>query len=347
MRLLRTVLPASFYLLLIVACHPKQVVTSSAAGTSYISLKGVDYSDENNWAALPQKKDFSDSIPAPLLSDYHRDTSVDVFFIHPTTFTNKEATEWNASIEDAALNEKTDRSTILFQASVFNRYNIYAPRYRQAHIRAYFGNDSLSGSHALELAYGDIKKAFDYYLTHKNAGKPLIIAAHSQGTTHAKRLLAEYFDNKPLQKQLVVAYLIGIPVAAGSFQSIPVCNDSLQTGCFLTWRTFRRGFEPDYNQYFRQSVVVNPLNWKTDTSYAAVPLHRGAILRDFNTINYHVNDAQSHKDLLWVSRPRFPGSRFYRSKNYHIGDYNLFYLNIRENLDQRVRAYKSDSIGHR
>ena len=36
------------------------------------------------------------------------------------------------------INKKTDEKPILYQASAFNEFPVYAPRYRQAHIRAYF-----------------------------------------------------------------------------------------------------------------------------------------------------------------------------------------------------------------
>ena len=42
-------------------------------------------------------------------------------------------------------------------------------------------------------------------------------------------------------------------------------------------------------------------------------------------------------------KPRVRGSRLVNIKNYHIGDYNLFYMNIRENVKQRVQAYFTHS----
>jgi hypothetical protein len=59
-----------------------------------------DYTNLDYWAAHPDKKDPSDSIPAPLRSET-RDTLADVFFLHPTTFTDKkEADRPNAAIDD-------------------------------------------------------------------------------------------------------------------------------------------------------------------------------------------------------------------------------------------------------
>lgn len=319
------------------SCAPKPVQQAVAASADHFRV--TDFTQQNNWAALPQKTDPSDELPVPLSAAYERDSSVDVFFIHPTTFTGDFNGHWNADLQDHQLNHRTDISTIRLQASVFNTYNLYAPRYQQAHIHSFYTADKEKAAIALERAYQDIRAAFQYYLDKWNQGRPIILAAHSQGTFHAKQLMRDFFEGKALRKKLVAAYLIGYPVEPGYFSQVAVCADSVQTGCYLGWRTFRHGFEPAYDSAFRQSVVVNPLSWTTDSSIANVELHKGAVLRNFKKIYYRVSDAQVHGDLLWISRPRFPGSWLYKSKNYHIGDINLFYMNIRQNLALRVRSY--------
>ncbi|MEY2646843.1 MAG: hypothetical protein RL158_819, partial [Bacteroidota bacterium] len=158
-----------------------------------------DYSQLAYWAAHPDKRDPSDSLPKPLKKDFQASDKADVFFVYPTSYldTNKPS-GWNASLKDAKLNLYTDYTSILNQASIFNQAGkIYAPRYRQAHIKAYSPvnyADTLKALAAFELAYQDVKAAFEYYLAHYNNGKPIIIASHSQGSTHSKRLLKEFFD---------------------------------------------------------------------------------------------------------------------------------------------------------
>src|SRR5256714_552157 len=299
-----------------------------------------EYSSGYYWAALPGKKDPSDSVPAALTQGYLPDSTVDVFFIHPTTFTNIKDEGWNADINEAGLNAKTDYSTILFQASVFNQANVYAPRYRQANLKAYFTNDTLQAMKAFNLAYQDVRSAFQYYLDHFNHGHPIIIASHSQGSTHALRLLKEYFDGKPLQEKLVVAYVIGMNIPINSFVWLKPCNDSTQTGCFCGWRTFKRGHEPFLLGKYKESYVTNPLNWTTGGDYAGYDLNKGAVLKKFNKLYPHVTDAQIHNSILWSNRPKFPGSFLYRVNNYHIGDINLFYLSIRENMQTRIRSFR-------
>ena len=329
------------------ACTPAFAQSVAGYSRSAADSSGrPDYSSLAYWAAHPDKLDPSDSIPAPLRADFLKDSSVDVFFIHPTTLTEAGAQEWNADLGDSALNQKTDRTTILFQASVFNEYRVFAPRYRQAHLRAYYTQDTASARLAFDLAYSDVRAAFQYYLDHYNQGRPIIIASHSQGTTHAERLLKEFFEDKPLKGKLVAAYIIGMAIPRDSFPGLPACRDSGATGCLIGWRTYKEGFEPPFVAKEKDlSIVVNPLTWTTTDEYAPRRLNKGAILINFNKLVLGVVDAQIHDGVLWVHRPHFPGSFLYRTNNYHIGDINLFYLNIRENLRTRVRNYKMPEPG--
>ncbi|HEX5155554.1 MAG TPA: DUF3089 domain-containing protein [Parafilimonas sp.] len=304
----------------------------------------TDYSKLSNWAAHPWKKDPSDSVPAPLRKDYRQDSSVDVFFIHPTTYTNRERPfGWNAPVDDSLLNKKTDETTILYQASIFNEAGrVFAPRYRQANLSAYFTQDTATALAAFDTAYEDVKAAFQYYLDHYNNGRPIIIASHSQGTTHAKRLLKEFFDGTALQHQLVAAYLVGMAVEPDCFASIHACTTPDETGCVCSWRTFKEDFEPLYVQQEKfTAVVTNPLTWKINEPVASRSENKGAVLLKFNKIIPHPVNAEVHNGVLWVEKPRFFGNVFYTNKNYHIGDYNLFYINVRENAEERIGAFEN------
>ena len=323
----------------------------SSCADKYLSYKNLyqfksidkkpDYSNLNYWAAHPLKWDPSDSIPKPLRKE-KRDTLVDVFFLHPTIYTMElKDSSLNADINDAYLNAKTDYSSILYQASVFNQHaRIYAPRFREAHISAYFTNDTLASINAFATAYADIKAAFEYYLKNYNHGRPIIIASHSQGSTHALHLLKDFFENKPLQKQLVAAYIVGMTIPKNSFSSLKMCEDSLQTGCVCGWRTFREGYKAPYIEAEKDfSLVTNPITWKTDSEYAHKKMNSGSVLLKFNKVYKRTTDAQIYEGVLWVKRPKFPWSFLYSTKNYHVGDINLYYMNIRKNVGQRINSY--------
>ena len=304
-----------------------------------------DYSNLDYWAAHPWKKDPSDSIPLPLKST-PPDSVADVFFVHPTTFTRKkDFTRSNAAIDDDYINAKTDYSTILLQASAFNENSrVFAPRYRQAHIGNFYSADSASSSKALAVAYQDVRKAFVYYLEHFNNGRPIIIASHSQGALISIRLLKEFFEGKPLQSKLVVAYVVGWPLNSTTFNKIPACRQPDQTGCICSWRTFKEGYLPLWvkKEIKRgdKMVVTNPLSWTTDSSAVPFSQNKGAILMDFNRIYPNAASARVDQGVVFTKKPKFPGSFLYHSRNYHIGDINLYYLSIRDNLRVRINSFR-------
>lgn len=297
-----------------------------------------DYNNLYYWASHPRKKDPADSISKALANE-ERDTVADVFFVHPTTYTKDTSDGLNAAINNATLNAKTDYSAILYQASVFNQHaRIFAPRYRQAHLSCFYLKDSSRTKEAFEIAYADVREAFLYYLQNENKGRPFIIASHSQGTLHAARLIKELIQETPLQKQMVVAYLIGLPVPERYFSGISACTSPEETGCFVSWRTFKSGYLPDYvkKENFK-AVVVNPLTWATGTELAGREKNEGAILYKYHSVFRHTNDARVQGNVLWVHKPHFPWSFLYLMRNYHIGDINLFYLNIRRNVETRLK----------
>jgi len=300
-----------------------------------------DYSNELYWSALPTQTDMADITP-PGLRDNQEEAKADVFFLYPTIYSgDKGEDQWNAPVDDSDFNKKVDESTIKYQASIFNGAGkIYAPRYRQAHLSTYWAKDKALAKKVFDLAYDDLKDAFEYYLEHYNQGRPIVIASHSQGTTHGIRLVKEYFDGKPLQDQLVAAYLVGIPVAKEQYEDIPVCESADQTGCFCTWRTFKEGHIPEAN-VSSDIAVTNPLTWRTSEELAPKELNTGGVLRNINKIKKKLTSAQivAANGILWASKPRFFGSIFLRTKNYHIADYNFYYSNVRENAKDRVNAF--------
>jgi len=302
------------------------------------------YDDLFYWVAHPSKWDYSDSTPA-FLSNNSCDTAVDVFFLHPTSYIGGLLNApINADLHDATVNAQTDR-IMLNQVSVFNHNcRVFAPRYRQAHLKAYFRYNSSASKKAFDLAYEDLKTSFQYYLDHWNHGRPIIIASHSQGSMHAIRLLKEFFDGKALQKQLVCAYVVGWQIKKDDLKNIPFGNSPTQTGCIVGWRTYRKGhIDPLVKRENGNSLCVNPISWTTDNNWTAREMHKGAIGKDFNKLiakKLSVAVAPG-ANILWVDVPEViddkPGMSLLN--NFHVADYNLFWMDIRENVQRRIQAY--------
>ena len=301
-----------------------------------------DYSDLQYWAASPFKEDNSDVIPA-FLKDEVRDTRADVFFIHPTSYFGEEKTSpWNADLRDTVVNSTTDNLSILMQTTVFNgSCRVFAPRYRQANMKTFYVFGTPVATQTFDFAYADIRNAFRWYLEHENKGRPIIIASHSQGSLHAIRLLQEFFDAKPLQKQLVCAYVIGYPIEKKAFKTIHVGEKSDQTGCFVGWRTYAKGELPKLIAAENgNSVCVNPLTWTTSEQWASPELHQG-IMFGFDTVVPHTVGAgiEPSSKILWINTDVVLDDEKKPIKNYHVYDYNLFWMNIRQNVKDRIDAF--------
>lgn len=302
-----------------------------------------DYSKHEHWAALPFKKDYADEVPTEHLKDQQTNSKTDVFFVHPTTFGEQQSPEWNANIDDSITNYYTDFWAIRHQASIFNNVGkIYAPRYRQAHIKSYYHLEE-GGKDAILLAYADIKKAFEYYLEHYNQGRPFIIAAHSQGSTHASFLIRDYIDKTPLADKMIAAYLVGMSIKKDQYENIPPCLYEHQINCFVSWQTYSEGYLPEdsFDEYRENAFAINPISWSVDEDYSNLNEHKGLLMYNFKTVYKRSLKAKVNKkkNIVWITQPKVPFAFLLKRKNYHVADYNLYWFNIRENAALRVEEY--------
>lgn len=147
------------------------------------ALGAPDYSQASAWAAYPGHPSHAQDVPAGVSGGVDQDVAV--FFIHPTTHLSPVV--GNAPFDAAGeAGARVDDAVLRFQASVFNDCcRIFAPRYRQASLRAITSNTA-DGYAAADLAYSDVARAFNEFLT-VNPNRPFILASHSQGSIHALR----------------------------------------------------------------------------------------------------------------------------------------------------------------
>jgi len=296
-----------------------------------------NYADENYWAALPNLEDSADVVPAGVNVDPSDTTEVDVFFVHPTTYVVG-IKHWNQPLENKIANQITDQWSMRDQASIFNGCcQVYAPRYRQA-VLASFGDLEGDGGEALELAYQDVKAAFDYFISQRNKGRPFIIAAHSQGAFHSSRLLKETVQGTDLQKQLVAAYLIGFSIDGSN--GIDICTTASQTGCQISWNANA----PNAMVVLSEpgDICINPITWTADDAMATPEDNLGSIsFGNGDVIEPNVAGAQCLKGQLVIEEIRSENfaDRPFGPGNYHTYDYSFFHMNIRANAKARVSAY--------
>ncbi len=320
LRFLLKTLPV-FLLIFIVGCKSSYVTEPFSKDT--IPLK-PNYQNKSNWAVLP-----SDTLRL----------EADVFYIYPTLATNDKDLRWNIPITDSVQNAKIINTAVRFQASAWaSSGKMYVPIYRQAHIRSYF-KFKKGGGKALTLAYSDVKAAFEFYLKHYNHGRPIILAGHSQGSTHASQLLKDFFDDKSLQKQLVAAYIPGIGFKKDEFKTIKLMTKPEQTGGFLSWNTYKRNKLPkSYTKWYKGKATTNPITWDA-AKHTKREDHKGFLYSNGklykNALKIEVIDG-----MIWITLPKFPHRLFALfKKSYHVGDINLFWADIQRNSELRVESW--------
>lgn len=294
-----------------------------------------NYASIKSWVEHPNKEIHYASLPKNYVDNLSiSNPQIDVFFVHPTLYFK--GNNWNADINNEMLNKKIGNSAIKHQASVFlGIANIYAPHYRQMHIHSY--SDLKNGYQAYDIAYSDVKEAFLYYWKNFNKSKKFILAGHSQGTNHCERLLKEVIlKNKNMKDLLVISYLPGMPITQ-IHKDLPFCSLPNQLGCFLSWRTLAEGYLPsDWNTNDSISCV-NPISWRTDTTLSERDQHQGILFRNHKITYPKSISAYIYNGVVWIKPIKIPFARFYKMKNYHIADYNLFWNNIRDNLSLRLK----------
>lgn len=300
--------------------------------------KAPDYNSEVAWAELPN---VSSELKDIHLSNSRHSLDVDVFYVYPTLLTSRKDPSWNADIYNSSIRSEIIEKPVKFQASAWATVGkLYIPFYRQAHLRVYYDPYTKNGGEdAYEIAYQDVKRAFETYLAKHNNGRPIIIASHSQGTGHCKRLLKELFDGKPLQSQLVAAYLIGGKVTADEFSTIKPMTAPDATGGFVTWNSYKKGKLPkNYNSWFKGGVTSNPITWN-EALTTEFEDHKGVYNGDGKLYPNSLR-IQKIDGMIWVSLPKIP-KRFWLSfiKDYHFGDINLFWEDIRQNAQLRSATF--------
>ena len=321
-----------------------------------------DYAQASNWAAMPGKPSLADYVPEGVAAPTG-EHAVDVFFIHPTGYMR--SYDWNSPMEANSATEENTKWMMANQASAYNGCcNVYAPRYREASIFRYMSAPEDIATKAMDFAYADVERAFQYFLDHHSNGRPFIIASHSQGTDHGFRLLKEKIDGTPLADRLVAAYLIGNRISdaeVATLRTVHACASATDTGCVIHWATFGDGGGPEPGIFKEKLLCINPLSWLRDGPRAPASSHQGGVPSsgrfaleiwgkdvangtEFKPLEAPVKNltwAECRNGLLYVADQA--GSPFGRlslgNKNYHGLDYPLFHMDIRLNAEARVAAY--------
>ena len=282
-----------------------------------------------------------------------------VFFVTPTAYLTRD--RWTMPFDDAATNGRIGLY-LRNQASVFNGVGtIWAPKYRQATFGAFLTTKP-DAARALDLAYGDVARAFDAFVAAVPPDAPIILAGHSQGSRHLLRLLHERIAGRSLARRIVAVYAVGWPISLTAdlpALGLPACATPAATGCLLAWQSFAEPAEPagvrevvdrqpGLTGAARRGTALlctNPLIGTA--SPAAVPAARnrgslvpGATDGEGGKLVAGGIGATCRGGFLSIGDPPAGFDRYVLpGNNYHVYDYNLFWADIRVDAERRVATF--------
>jgi hypothetical protein len=325
---------------------------------------GPDYADHVNWIARPDvspspaewRPSFPDGTPAP--PPILRPRQAATFYIHPTTYLERDS--WNGPLDHEDSRQRAELF-VRSQASAFNALaDIWAPRYRQAAYGAFL-LDNRDARQALDLAYGDVARAFDAFIEEIGPQRPIILAAHSQGALHLARLLRDKIAGTPLARRIVAAYVVGWPLSTAAdlpAMGLPACAQPDQANCILGWQSFRDPANvslitavydgskgPTGIVRRRQDMLcVNPLNGTMDGS-APPGANPGTLVPDGDLTNASLEPgrvgATCRQGFLYIDGniPEL-GPYVLPGNNYHVYDFALFWGAVRRDAERRLQAWR-------
>ena len=231
-----------------------------------------DYGDPKSWLCKPGSHDACDvdlttTVIAPdgklSRETWAADASapIDCFYVYPTVSTDP--TPNSDMIADDA-----ERNVIRQQFARFaSKCRAYAPMYRQitlAGLRLMLGGAKPGASLDHGLQYDDVRDAWRYYLEHDNQGRGFVLVGHSQGSFILAELIRQEIDGKPVAARMVSAILAGTTLAiprgkdtGGGFQHVPLCHSATETGCVITFASFRSTVPPPANTLFGKVTGEN------------------------------------------------------------------------------------------
>ena len=222
-----------------------------------------DYNDPKTWLCRPGRKDAcSVDINTTVIEangklkqekfTANSNAPIDCFYVYPTVSLDQTPnSDMNAGPEE--------ESVIKSQTARFgSQCRVFAPLYRQitlTALRAGISGRPVTPDRA--MAYEDVLDAWNHYLKNDNKGRGVVLIGHSQGSGMLTQLIRNEIDGKPIQSQIISALLIGTNIAVpkgklvgGAFKSMPLCKSSKETGCVVTYVSFRETTPPPANTRF-------------------------------------------------------------------------------------------------
>lgn len=313
-----------------------ETVVQTTQETSAPIIENSKYADRENWAYFENEES---------------DKKADVFFLCPTVYGGSE-NELNMSLDDKETKENFLGATNMEKGIYDDECRFFAPYYSQIGLAVYAMSEEVC-SEQLDVAFSDVKEAFEYYMQNCNNGRPIIIAGFSQGVDMSIRLVKECFGDEKRQKQLVACYAIGwrfTEEEVSEYPQLKAAQGESDTGVVISFNSEAESVSTSLMvPKGIKTLSINPLNWKTDSTKADRSENLGACFTDYsgnitseiaNLTGAYIDNNRGTLKVTDISPKDYPSSLDIMGKGvYHIYDYQFFYRNLEKNVQTRLNAY--------
>jgi hypothetical protein len=240
-----------------------------------------DYADMANWLCHPDKAEGACSVDLTA-TEIAADGSTtilpftpadapafDCFYIYPTvSFDVTPNSDMVAGAEELNV-----------VANQFARYGeacrLFAPMYRQTTLLE-LRNQMTTGQTAADdaMRYADVIDSWNAYLASENRGRGVVLIGHSQGAGMIYEMLEKDILGSPAKDKLIavhaIGYATGIDPDKGTAAGLPICTTAAQTGCLVSFESFRKTAPPPADSWFgkardgKRAVCTDPTSLSND-----------------------------------------------------------------------------------
>jgi hypothetical protein len=241
-------------------------VAPPSVPSKYAGYRSTVYADPASWVCRPDATDICDGgldatvVAADGITTVEpwtaaEDPPIDCFYVYPTISRDP------GGNSDMVASDREEGYAALNQvARLGSECRVFAPTYRQGTLGSLTSRITGVGGEQPDpdMAYGDVVDAWKHYMANDNQGRGVVLVGHSQGSALLTRLIAGEIDgDDEVRSHLVSAFLAGSSVAVpegedvgGAFQQVPLCRAEDQTGCVVSWASFRSTAPPPPNTFF-------------------------------------------------------------------------------------------------
>ncbi len=288
---------------------------------------------------VPMAPDYTDPMMWHVIKNDLDGTGADVFYI-PSTWEFDWTTTDGAICHYADPSRADHRADMSIEIEGVAEYmadgnDFYSPFYRHITLDSWatLNEDTISRRYH-DVAFQDVKAAFDFYMRKHNAGRPFILAGFSQGGKSVVELLKTLDEDT--RGRMVAAYVMGYKVTpddVASYPYIKAASDSIDTGSVICYNSVS---DVKYTKPVVASpnvMCINPVNWKTDATSAVLddtitvtldPLAKVLVVEGY--------DGSSLPNILDILN----------TGDYHGAEPWLYSESLRKNFRQRIQAWRDN-----